>query len=328
MLVPHILSCKRPPHETRLNLALYEQEVSTLEKHLELEIQEFMEKVLYRNVPATLFHYTDSHGALGILNNNEFWLSHALYSNDKSELSYAIQTVSAIATEFLTGKDYPVGYKEDSLKQYYVRVFLEKTRSFLENKMIKTDVYVGCFCQNPDLLSQWRAYANNTGFCIGFEAKKLLNNTRDNYTDYEVFFAKVSYDQSLWAEWAKRLLKLVCADILKKGSNIQTELEMLSSAYANFVTDQILITAPFLKHPGFQEEQEWRLAIITEPKKMKPEFRVGRVGLMPYLSSATDGTVSNVVIGPSANHSLSNHVLQLIRGNSEIEISSSGVPLR
>ena len=68
--------------------------------------------------------------------------------------------------------------------------------------------------------------------------------------------------------------------------------------------------APFIKHPQFHEEQEWRLVVdglFRGPECIK--VRRGGAGLVPYVEIAlakADGRfpIADLVVGPSAQGEL------------------------
>jgi|GEM_PF-4107864 len=291
-------------------------------------LETFRVSILDENVPATLHHYTDSNGALGMLGREEMWLSHALFSNDKLELKVAQEIVERVVTDLLNSDRLRIDLDNPNLGITYAREFLFKLQYYIQNKSVKVDVYIGCFCENDDLLSQWRAYANNSGYCIGVNAKQLLNETKRIFSDAIVYFTRVSYDEKKWAEGIEQICNFICDTFLESSD---LEVDVLSDnadMYSHMVTAEILVTAPFLKHPGFKEEQEWRLAVITNSNMAKPEFRASSVGLLPYLKTITSSAIQSVVIGPGGNQDLMHHAIDLMFPESKIEVKNSFTPLR
>ena len=285
---------------------------------------EWKHGVLQEGLPDQLFHYTDAHGALGILQNSEIWLSHARFSNDKEEIKYAVQLAQDVVKETYEDlKDTPNAVVDTPFSW-----FLERLMRFLDKRDYSRDVFICCFCENKDLLSQWRAYAGKAGFSLGFESKVLLNLAKNIYPNADVFFSRVVYDPDSW----KQL-------ILNALERCRVDLEKVSSVYADGVNDAIfrialkfrddvMLLAPFLKHPGFVEEQEWRLCVAYNLSMVKPEFRVGRTGIMPFLKSSSLNCIREVVIGPTDERDLTFHALKLMNIEFEFDICPSKVPLR
>jgi hypothetical protein len=48
-------------------------------------------------------------------------------------------------------------------------------------------VYITCFCEDGDLLSQWRGYADPGGYAIGFDAAELEECVREYRTCLGLF---------------------------------------------------------------------------------------------------------------------------------------------
>ena len=285
--------------------------------------QEYRDQILHEGLPTQLHHYTDANGALGILQNEELWLTNARYSNDKAEIDYAINLAASVVLDYYEkSRD-----KLDSIDSP-LHLFLESLNALLVKGKLSRDVYVSCFCENKDLLSQWRAYAGKSGFCIGFESKLLLQHAKDIYSDADVFFSRVLYDSDTWVAWIHKALieySVVLRDIdTSDAYNVQRDVIKLSVSFK----EDVLLLAPFLKHSGFVEEQEWRLCVAYNLEQKKPEFRVGGVGLVPFLKSSTDGSVKSVVIGPTEERELAFHSLKMMSLDKGFEIHSTEVPLR
>jgi hypothetical protein len=114
--------------------------------------------------PKTLYHYTDASGALGILSGNEIWASDAFFLNDSSELQFGLDIIydvwkearrlvrSAKQAEWLDGL---LGLMHQQFADVY-------------------STYLSCFCEEGNLLSQWRGYGKiGTGFALGIDGAKL-----------------------------------------------------------------------------------------------------------------------------------------------------------
>src|ERR1043165_426819 len=98
-----------------------------------------------RPLPSSVYHYTCGAGLHGILSSNTLRGSNFAFMNDRSAFSYGIEMVR---TKLLnTAQQIP----DANVK----RAFL------LAHKLLEQppcDVYLTCFCEASDLLSQWRGY--------------------------------------------------------------------------------------------------------------------------------------------------------------------------
>ncbi|GGG66578.1 hypothetical protein GCM10011585_05510 [Edaphobacter dinghuensis] len=98
-----------------------------------------------------------------------------------------------------------------------------------------------------------------------------------------------------------------------------------------------------VKHPKFEEEQEWRIISFLNSGPTSPlstrsagmEFREGQHGIMPYVELRPDDgkllPITEVVCGPGANESLTPKAVELLLaryGFSNFDVTTSEVPLR
>jgi hypothetical protein len=124
-------------------------------RQLEAYHQELWAQFDQKELPETLCHYSTAKGVAGILTAQALWASDILCLNDRSEWRYAIDLVLDAA-----------GRRTDPLSKEVVHVF-EKYHKTILGLGTEWFVYVTCFCEEGDLLSQWRGYASD-GFSIGF----------------------------------------------------------------------------------------------------------------------------------------------------------------
>ena len=101
---------------------------------------------------AKLCHYTTLEGALGIIRSGDLWLSHLRYSNDDEEFLYGLRLVDE-ELEALAGRS-----AADA-----GRVALIRAVQALVDQQRDQPIYICCFCEHDNLLSQWRGYADNGG---------------------------------------------------------------------------------------------------------------------------------------------------------------------
>ena len=109
-----------------------------------------------------LYHYTDLAGLRGILRDRSLWCTQIYSLNDPSEIEYGLAVVKRVIDNIIS-----TGSTETA--------FLEKLKRFISMSYGPLlDPYTISFSENDDLLSQWRAYANEgRGYSIGFEFSDL-----------------------------------------------------------------------------------------------------------------------------------------------------------
>ena len=91
-------------------------------------------------------------GAIGIISGGDLWLTNSRYSNDDEELNCGHRLVDSVLDEL---------QKEaaaDASRLNWLRKLRVRIRAARGDQ-----VYVCCFCERDNLLSQWRGYAENGG---------------------------------------------------------------------------------------------------------------------------------------------------------------------
>ncbi len=132
--------------------------------------------------------------------------------------------------------------------------FLDKVDEIVSGSGLNFNFLASCLSLEGDVLSQWRAYADDgNGYCIGFDAKHISGlPTRQ---------LKVLYDE-------KKQVDEVC-DILKKIYEIEKK-EPEDIRYGKeFFEICALLSADLtsFKNPAFKEEKEIRLIHILNFEK-------------------------------------------------------------
>lgn len=113
-----------------------------------------------------LFLYTTAAGLLGILNSSTIWATDLRFLNDAQEAVYARE----LFVEAVRNTDNPALQPGHPLHQV-AQEFGEEFAGYKEivaKELHSFDfpVYVTCFCESGDLLSQWRAYGSDHGYAI------------------------------------------------------------------------------------------------------------------------------------------------------------------
>lgn len=272
---------------------------------------------------SSIFHYTDTSGAVGILGSQSVFASDSRYLNDTSEGSVidsllmpmlsdevAVASKELVAAGFVNKRYYEeLGSNADRLQ----------TESIFRSIVVATNNisprFVVSFCRHEEgseqfehgLLSQWRGYADRGGFAIEFDQKemeKLVKAECDKYfigpadcrdvlyKEYEALFEKKDYEGLARAMIGQVFLdpKVTKIDQLSKRKRIA---EIAGDKNIDEIIVKYLATAPFLKHFGFHEECEYRIALacIRESKipkdaksPAKPvEFRVRNNLIVPFI---------------------------------------------
>lgn len=177
----------------------------------------------------SLFHYCPEAAFWGIVSSQTLWLSSVWSMNDGEELWWGRKAVGLVLGS--NAKNFPPEFRE-----------------FIVASLARPDPHilplVTSFSRNGDLLSQWRAYAEDgKGFAIKFNPE-LLRKMPAHMTS-------VSYKSEQQNQLILNTLQLFY-DYWKIGTE-SAKLALLD-VLIYFAIDLIA-----LKHPSFFEEQEVRL---------------------------------------------------------------------
>lgn len=191
-----------------------------------------------------IYHYCNVDAFKAIIQNKTLWLSSVYNLNDYKEIHWIKEKVSKKIKEYTNKNNY------------------EKFNSFIklyENQ--QPTVYIASFSQGEDLLSQWRAYANDGyGVAIGFNTEYLQDNNL-------IKTSKVLYDEIKQEEEIENILKpLFELDEKMNFESIEFE------EYCEKIINDINNLSAKSKNELFMEEQEVRLIhnpIIIEDNDTK-----------------------------------------------------------
>jgi hypothetical protein len=289
------------------------------------------------NAPV-LYHYTDAFGLHGIVTSNCLWASAAQFSNDASEIEYAVVTALEIVEEQWESKK-RLSPWEKLLADHVRQLLLTPLHTFGQPFLVS-------FCEDGDLLSQWRAYGRNSGFSLAFSP--LTRNERDLLVckdGFRTVLRRIVYEpdkqRARLRYILKNLIKLVNAFPFTltspRGASAHVELSLILLLE---LTDWVCT----VKHEAFSEEREWR--IITYPRGatlvgIKPEdfkgvsVRPTSKLLLPYMvlepSSGKRLPLVGIRCGPGRLQEQSGRALKILlrnHGYPSLPITFSEVPLR
>ncbi|WP_233890188.1 DUF2971 domain-containing protein [Paraburkholderia flagellata] len=284
----------------------------------------------------TLYHYTTAEGFKSILDGREFWATHIAHLNDSSELEYGLTLL----------KD-RLGVLEAVRPNEYVRLFVERAREqFRHAAVMLFRAYVVCFCENGNLLSQWRGYASGGGgYSIGLSRhleSPILSNGEANLIEKHglVQLRKILYDGSEQTRLLDELLIGLVPIFEQYGAIMHRErfrVEIVDNAVMQLQT-VLADLLPCFKNPSFREEQEWRYVYFAERHPVPNErFRIRNGSFVPYiplrLLDSENGPlrVAQAFCGPTLNPELAIwtvHELAGSLGYTNVDVRPSGIPLR
>jgi DNA-dependent RNA polymerase auxiliary subunit epsilon len=193
-------------------------------------------------------------------------------------------------------------------------------------------VYICCFCQKEDLLSQWRGYADNGGgVSIEFDPAGFSAYTGGDCQHGLMRLWKVFYDRE-----QQRSIVRDCLDSLLWPTDPEARIRHVVDALQFFI--------PTFKSAAFSGEEERRLIFTPYPQAApKPHFRTHRSLIVPYYSfqelcssagersSAFRLPLQNLLIGPGDRRQLNAESARLLLDSKDyatVPVRASSMALR
>jgi hypothetical protein len=285
-----------------------------------------------------LHHYTGASGAYGIISSNSLWATATQFSNDVSEIEYAAALAMTLI-ENMWGKKKKCSSSEKWLAEHLISLFQTPLHSFGQP-------FIVSFCEDGDLLSQWRAYGNSSGFSLAFSPLRKRSTMKLNSEHgFRTMMKRVIYDAKQQLNRLRlhfaRLVQLVKEfDAGSRSGPSQKDRVEISLILVWTMTDW----ACSVKHPSFSEEREWR--IITYPREAtlrgsQPNnyegvlVRPTRRLLLPYMvlepAAGKQLPIAEARCGPSQFQEQSARAMEILlqrKGYSDVLVTQSTVPLR
>lgn len=284
-----------------------------------------------KNYTGNLYHYTTLSGLLGIIQSQKLWGTESSYLNDGSEIKYGLKLLEDILFSFAKDKE-PWAHK-------LVALTIESLK-----RLHNTEIYISCFCENGDLLSQWKGYSQfGEGFAIGLEANQLSRFKRKHPFVY-IDIRKVIYDRETQSSITRQIINTFYTDIKKLISDNPNEADYIIDHASSALATPLEMNLLRFKHQSFKEEHEWRAIYINderfEPMYTKPSFRATTADIIPYIeldispSAQKDKwylPISEIIIGSKINYDKACKSISLLYRNLDTDLPklvSSKIPLQ
>jgi hypothetical protein len=290
-----------------------------------------------------LYHYTDQKGLIGILESKKIWATHARYLNDTTEGKIVVEVLRKVINDIPGNSTL-----QDRRKA------MKKFQAGLKEFVAGLNMFVTSFSEDGNRLSQWRAYSGmNGGYSIGFRAPYLReagtaflekNNgwlrpdqnplKRCRYSDEN---AKQSAPL-LPQQGKSESIDSVSSEGCNPASESKAAFVAQTTQSDKDIFSAVLDLVASLKHKGFEEEKEWRIALFikerTNPDVLK--FRPGNSMPAPYIEIDLQPNsrwmrVEEIIVGPCPNpKEAAQSVELLLRSNDchSVRVIPSGIPYR
>lgn len=285
-------------------------------------LNDIVQKLYAERPQKTLFHYTSLSGLMGIVSHRAFWVSDIRYLNDAEELRHIGAWLDSEIARRLEASSGP---------QKLLTQFREWLRERLNYGPM---LFVGCFTENGNLLSQWRGYCpHGRGVSIGFRINNIIEATIRS----AFMIGKCVYDKETKIIIANEIIDTVISYSEKCGES--SDYHQSQSYHGAFykIEPDLLRIAALIKDQSFHEEAEWRVVSQVLDNYVEPNinFRDGPNMLIPYMelpltNSDNKLEIECVFVGPTPTVNLSIDSLMRYLSREAVcsTIHNSGIPYR
>lgn len=212
---------------------------------------------------APIYHYTSVAGALAILTTQTIWLSSAATMNDHAEGKWLEQRLLDHETERAMSMGQARSLDEsEAMRAMWQLVF---------SSALAPQAYLACFSAAPDMLSQWRAYADDgQGIAIGFDPNDgrlpiVQGPPHSNIgPGLECTLSEVRYLDDPTAAQFVDLLEVALATGIESSEFFNAQLALSAARWRT-------------KNPAFMEEREWR--IVNLPHEFDHDIGGGNTAI-------------------------------------------------
>lgn len=224
-----------------------------------------------------VYHYCSIETFFAIITNRCLRLSDLNKTNDYMEKKWTLKLIDSVLMECLNEYKIDVDIKEPYWYEDGINSHLEYFKKTMGEFLNESNpVLITCFSKEKDLLSQWRAYAEDgTGIAIGFDLDILEKLCTSKLA---ITIDDVSYNQAEQKSIIDYAIKCsieymmdgvigndnISEDIVKEY--FDEEFETLCEVLPDYLEE----SSCFIKNPAFKEEKEVR--IVYQPKLSIAEY--------------------------------------------------------
>jgi hypothetical protein len=269
--------------------------------NLILEFHNKREVIAPRPIPPSglLHHYTTADGLKGIIEKNELWATSAYFLNDLAEITYGYGLLKEVLDDWLAKNPRP----EESLTLGLARGLRKSFGEDLQNRNVIRPIYLACFCEDDNLLSQWRTYGQSGGYSLGFRVPPDIvfagQGFKPEPNTYTSKWARVEYDRNEQAKKCSAILDPMLAifddpDTARAMATVADHPIVGYSHIFRTIADILLDEIVSFKNEAFKVEKEWRVVVRqreltkqgTDDGGKTPlpvHFRTSKGMLVPYV---------------------------------------------
>ena len=215
-----------------------------------------------------VYHYCDNYKMANILSGKNLRMSDITKSNDYEEVKMFFPGILDAIEDEYRKDEFPLQYMDRTNRDALGKL-LDWEYDILRYEFDRGGVtnFVVCFCEEGDVLSQWRGYADNGKGCsLGFSVKELedyCNTYRGILRFEQVDYKTVKEINVTIVEEALKVLNELRGLrnwIVENLPSLNEEkIDKMFQYYFHQMITSVLMSSLKYKNETFKEEQEWRL---------------------------------------------------------------------
>lgn len=284
--------------------------------------------------PHRLYHYTTYAGASGIVRSKQLWATDFRNLNDTTEITHGTRLLISELDIFRQKTKGDISTIFGRIIDYY--------NDWCTGNKERLTTYIVSLSEAPDMLSQWRAYADaGKGCCIEFNmTDSHLCAFLDNGKPWESNLLPVIYKEAKQRVLIQQGIERVFA-YLSPILTHSTEEEL--GLFSGFLLNNFDIFCAGFKHQGFSEEKEWRAIVSPPDEHVTKNKRVRVTNKNSYLETMfcqwnKQGIrqrkllpIASITHGPLANSDDKEEIQKLLSSHGyadQIVYHESQIPLR
>jgi hypothetical protein len=202
-----------------------------------------------------IYHNTSIFGLISILESQSLFCTNINFLKDKREFKYGVSIIEEVIKKL----------KKENFGNSILEIVVVRI-----DQIYKVERYVTCFSKQGDLLSQWRAYANQgKGVSIGFDLHKI-----DSSLDKYISGKHIEYDQDLQLQVIEEIFKIIIVFFLERKDIFDWTNQNFDHLVSYVIIDFIQDIISSYKSDSFKEEQEFRFEYLIDGNIVKKRKRI------------------------------------------------------
>lgn len=276
-----------------------------------------------------MYYYTSTDTMQKIMQNGNMWATNLAYMNDAREFKNGLVEIRDILQDKRGikrwGRTHSV-YKE-RIEQFEKIDLSELFRDDKIEELVNvSSKYTLSFCKKKDLLSQWIAYARESGVCMEmqFDLKR-----EENFNIYKKDPVAKKREIRKTGKPKEVLYYTNTSDMAEKERK-STKSEILKRIFADeHVTEDAIGNkwreiSTYVKHYDFYQEEEYRIVFETSAwEPFRIGYRMDKHILKPYLDVECENgwPVSMIMVGPGYNQQVVYDSIRFYLNHEEVRSS-------